>query len=250
MKSTTFIAISLTLLMLLLVLVGALTFLWQDRQETVAETTRLYEERMSVAATATIVRSYLTAREEGLATAQSEGTAAAIDLAQARSTNLALEGTREGLLAERSILATRAASLEAVLLQPPSVAIIAPRPGAAVFPERDGDEEPIVVAASHPQGIRALRLTLGAQQEQFAADGEPFRVFTYTLPSPLAPGIYTVTATITASNNLTATTTTTFRVLDGGANGAIQGSRLNGYPVFLRPAAIPLMVRKMARNND
>ena len=212
MKSTTFTAIILTFLMLLLVLLGAITFLWQVRQELAAERTRLRAEKAELQATATIVRSFLTAREEGLATAQARGTAAAIDLAQAEASNQALEGTREGLLAERATLTARSASLDDLLFQPPSVAIIAPRPDAAL---PQGGDRQLVVAASHPRGLSALQLILGEQQEQLPAAGEPFRVFTYSLPSLLAPGPYTVTATITATNNVTATATSTFRVLEG-----------------------------------
>lgn len=219
MKSTTFVAILLTFLMLLLVLAGAITFLWQDRQETAVVTTRLHTEKVDLEATSTIVRSYLTAREEGLATAQASGTATALELAQAEANNQALEGTREGLLAEQAHMATRTASLEEVLLQPPSIAIISPRPDTVLLEETASNDEQVVVAASHPQGISALRITLGGQEERFTAAGEPLRVFTYTLPSPLAPDLYTVTATITATNNLTATATTTFRVLGGEDSG-------------------------------
>ena len=236
MKSTTFVAILLTFLMLLLVLAGAITFLWQDRQETAIVTTRLHTEKVDLEATATVVRSYLSAREEGLATAQAEGTATALELAQAEANNQALEGTREGLLAEQALMGTRTASLEEVLLQPPSVAIVSPRPDTVLLEEAASNDEQVVVAASHPQGISTLRITLDGQQERFAAAGEPLRVFTYTLPSPLAPGLYTVTATITATNNLTATATTTFRVL----GGEDSGNPASGYlprPVFPPPFA-------------
>lgn len=256
MKSTTFIVILLTFLSLLLVLVAAVTFLWQGRQLATTRLSLLQEEKAELQATATIVRSYLAAREEGLATAQARGTTAAAELAQSQRAYLALEATRGSLTAERATLATRVASLEAVFLQPPSLAIISPPPGATLQGENTGGTEQIVVAGSHPEGISGLRLRVAGNRTSFAATGETFRVFSYTLPAPLSPGHYTVTATITATNNLTATTTAPFDVSEpvgeqsgDPQSGLVPTLSFSRYPVFFKPAAMPLIVRKIARNS-
>ena len=256
MKSTTFVAILLTFLSLLLVLVAAVTFLWQGRQLAATRLSLLQEERAASEATATIVRSYLAAREEGLATAHALATTTAADLAQSQRAYLALEATSTAGRVERAALATRVASLEAVFLQPPSVAIISPRPGPRLQEENPAGAEQIVVAGSHPQGISGLQLSLAGDQTSFAASGETFRVFSYTLPAPLSPGLYTVTATITATNNLTATTTALFDVSEPvGEESDDPQSRIvptfsfSSYPVFFKPAAMPLIVKKMARNS-
>lgn len=254
MKSTTFVAILLTFLTLLLVLVAAVTFLWQGRQQAAERLTRLQQEKGELQATATIVRSYLSAREEGLATAQAQATVMTAELAVARAAYFDLEGTRMAVEAEREDLSTRVASLEAVFLEPPSVAILAPPPGTALPGISEAGAE-IVVAGSHPRGIGSLQLLLGDDAMVFAADGEQFRVFSYTVPA-LAPGLYTVTATITATNNLTATATSSFRVREpalpqsaGPQSHLFPPLLRDRYPVFFKPAAMPLMVRKTTRNS-
>ena len=238
MKTTTFIAILLTFLMLLLVLMAAVTFLWQGREDATRQIGELQEERRALQATATLVRSYLVAREEGLATAQAGGTVVAQALTRAETTAAALDATRMGIAAERAALATRTVAQDALLSQPPALAIISPEPDTLLAVSETAAAGKFVVAGSHPQGIHGLQLRLAGDNVTLAGEGAPFRVFTHTLPAPLPPGLYTVTATITATNDLTATTTSSFQVwesegpLNEGVNAPESG--------LLLPPARPL----------
>lgn len=201
MKQTSIVAALLTLLSLLLVSGAAVVFLLQGREELRTENLLLQAEVEGQNRTIAQIQTTAAAREMALSTSQ-----ALLSTSETlRSTSDALVATRENELAQRQqalddLAATHEAELQAQSVDPPWVDIVSPEPDDVVDAETPLEIE---VIASHRQGLRDLRLEVGPHPITFPGNGDTFRHFPHTT-SPLEPGSLTITATVTAANEQTA----------------------------------------------
>lgn len=212
MKSTTFIAILLTLLTLLLVTGAAVIFLIQgqgamqdqvlDLQGDIEQQERTFAELQTTAA----------AREMVLATSEAalETTEAELDESQA------LLATREAALAElEAAQEAEAATAEAEPTardEPSTVEIVSPQPGADITTD---SALQIIVVGFSLDGIERLELMVGDRSQPFEheADGETHIIFTRGVPN-LSAGTLRITATLTTSANETVQDTVRVLVRD------------------------------------
>ncbi|MFW6070264.1 MAG: hypothetical protein ACOC9X_04375 [bacterium] len=191
MKRTSIVAVFLTLFSLLLVLGAAVFFLFQGRQELQQEITELHGD--------------LEGQQESLSEFQT--TAAARDMAL--STAQALLSTREAELVTRDAaweqlqttreaeLATRASEESGDV---PLVRIVQPVDGQEFGAE---DTLEVIVVAGYRDGMRSVRLEVGARDVTFQNNGDDFRIFSHrvlTLPEGQLP----ITATVTSADGVTA----------------------------------------------
>ena len=197
MKSTTFIAILLTLLTLLLIVGAAALFLLQGRQDMQTDALLLQSEIEGQNQTIAELQTTAAAREMALATA--EAAVATRDAALAE--NQSVLATRETELAEsESTAAAMAATLEAKEeAQAPLVEIVSPQLGAVVT--TDTALQVIVVGLS-VQGVKRLDLAVGTRSFEIPGNGEAYDVFNRSIPG-LMPGTLVITATMTTDDSQT-----------------------------------------------
>lgn len=197
MKSTTFIAILLTLLTLLLVTGAAVIFLIQgqgamqdqvlDLQGDIEQQERTFAELQTTAA----------AREMVLATSEAalETTEAELDESEA------LLATREAALAELEAAqeeATATAEAEPTARDEPStVEIVSPQPGADITTD---SALQIIVVGFSLDGIERLDLIVGDRLFEHEAEGETHVIFTRGVPN-LTAGTLRITATLSTGAN-------------------------------------------------
>lgn len=193
MKSTTFIAILLTLLTLLLVTGATIIFLVQGRQAMQNQVLDLQSDIEQQERTFAELQTTAAAREMVLATSEAarETSEAAFNESQT------LLATREAALAElEAAQEEAAATVEAQPTpreEPPIVEIISPQLGTDVT--ADSVLQIIVVGLS-TDGIERLDLMVGDRAFEHEADGETYRVFNRGVPN-LSPGALRITATLT-----------------------------------------------------
>lgn len=201
MKQTSIIATLLTLLSLLLVAGAAVVFLLQGRQELRTDILLLESEIEGQNQMMAQIQTTAAAREMALSTSQALLSTSEIQ----RATSEALVATRENELAQSQqalddLAATHEAVLQAQSVDPPWIDIVSPESDDVVDAETSLEIE---VIASHRQGLQDLRLEVGPHAITFQGNGDTFRLFPHTT-SPLEPGALTITATVTAANEQTA----------------------------------------------
>lgn len=212
MKSTTFIAILLTLLTLLLVTGAAIIFLIQGRGAMQDQVLDLRSDIEQQERTFAELQTTAAAREMVLATGEAARatTEAALDESQA------LLATREAELAEVEAAqqeATATAEAEPTRPEEPStVEIVSPQPGADIT---TGSALQIIVVGFSTEGIEQLELMVSDRSQPFEheADGERHVIFTRGVPN-LTAGALSITATLTTGANETVQDTVRVLVRD------------------------------------
>lgn len=211
MKTSAFIATLLTFLMVILVLGAAVFFLWQGRQLLEGDVASLSEEVASANSTATAVRAYVDAREADLSTTEAVRATTEAALATSEANYERSLQTAEAMAASRATLVAQSATQEAILapLETPYITIAYPEDGSTFTP---GSSVLLVITAAHPQGVDRVALRGYGDMVLLPGGSEPYRVYNHRLDPPLQPGDYTLTATVTSRNQLTAVDTLHFTV--------------------------------------
>lgn len=197
MKSTTFIAILLTLLTLLLVTGAAVIFLLQGRGAMQSQMLELQRDVEQQERTFAELQTTAAAREMVLSTSE----AARATTETALDENQALLATREAQVAELEAAQEEARATAEAEPTPrdeaPIVEIVSPQPGVDIT--ADSALQIIVVGLS-TDGIEGLELMVGDRSFEHDADGETYRVFSRGVPN-LTPGTLVITATLTTGAN-------------------------------------------------
>lgn len=210
MKSTSFIAVLLTLLMLLLVTGAAAWFLFQGRADFERDMQLQQTELEGHVQTINDLQTTAAAREMVIATGEAQA------------------ATRDAQLSEsEALLATREAELEAALATtaapepkptlatepagsdgPPRLEIINPLFGATVTTDAT---LPVIIIASAEEGMEQLELVVGDRppvSETFS-EGETYAVFRRSIFN-LDPGALVITATLTTAEETESTSVRIF----------------------------------------
>lgn len=200
MKSTTFIAILLTFLMLLLVTGAAAFFLWQGQQDLQTELQLQQAELNSRVQTVNELQTTAAAREMDRAT--SEATIAGLEA------QIVQAGAQ--LATSQAELATaQAATPEAVetptaqpgpVSGPPQLQILYPKQFASVTSDVG---LLVIVIASTDQGISSVAVQLGERQPQVKTyDGATFAIYEHSFPN-IEAGTLEITAVMTSTTGTT-----------------------------------------------
>lgn len=211
MKTSAFIATLLTFLMVILVLGAAVFFLWQGRRLLEDDINGLATRVASADSTATAVRAYVEARESDLSTNEAVIATTEAALATSEAHVESSLQTRESLAASRATLAAQSATQEALLtpLATPYITIAYPEDGATFT---TSSSVVLVITAAHPQGVDRVAVRGYGDTVLLPGGSDPYRVYNHRLDPPLRPGDYTITATMTSRNQLTAADTLHFTV--------------------------------------
>ena len=185
MKTTSLTGLALTLLMLLLVLIAAFVFLFQGRQQVI-------EQRDTLEDQTAVLQQDLAQTELDLAAVEATRAATADALATAESSAVLLDGELVRSQQEVDALTDQIDAIsqtitaleseqEAVLSQPPEVAILSPANGRILSA---GEPTNIVVVATHPNGVASVSLTIN---EEPVASYTPENETLFTAVSPWEP---------------------------------------------------------------
>ncbi len=218
MKTTSLTGIVLTLVMLLLVLIAAFVFLFQGRQQVV-------EQRDSLETKTADLQQGLAQTELDLAAAEATRAITADALATAESSTVLLDGElvrsqqevdalTEQLDAASQTITTLQNQQEAVLAQPPEVAILSPTSGRIVL---QGDLVNIVLVATDPKGVSAVNLAINDEPVETYSPGNE-TLFTAVSPwEPAEANEYVIQLTAVNSEGISsrnATVTVTVALAD------------------------------------
>ena len=249
MKRTSLTGIVLTLVMLLLVLIAAFVFVFQGRQKVI-------EQRNNLETKTADLQQNLAQSELDTAAAESTRAVTADALATAESNALLLDGElvrsqqevdalTEQLDAASQTITTLQDQQEAVLAQPPEVAILSPVNGR-LLPQ--GETVNIVVVATDPKGVTSVNLAINEEPfDTYLLDNET--LFTAVAPwEPTEANEYVIQLTAVNSEGISsrnATITVTVALADtsnsrpsGDANAALRQD-INGLISGLRELPIP-----------
>lgn len=199
MKSTTFIAILLTLLTLLLVTGATIIFLFQGRQEIQNQVMDLQSDIEQQERTFAELQTTAAAREMVLATSEAALTTTEAALNENQGVLATREAAFAALEAAQEDAAATAEAQPPERDEPPIVEIVSPQLGADVT--ADAVLQIIVVGLS-TDGIERLDLMVGDRTFEHEAEGETYRVFNRGVPN-LSPGTLRITATLTTGANET-----------------------------------------------
>ncbi|HSM57539.1 MAG TPA: OmpH family outer membrane protein [Candidatus Sulfomarinibacteraceae bacterium] len=191
MKQTSIIAALLTFFSLLLVLGAAVFFLYQGRQELQQHITALQDDLEGQQQSLSEFQTTAAARDMALSTAQALLATREAELVTRDEAMEQLQATREAELATR-------AHEEAG--EAPLVRIVQPADGEEFTADVTLE---VIVVAGHRDGMRSLRLEVGARDVTFQNNGDDFRIFSHrvlTLPEGQLP----ITATVTSATGVTA----------------------------------------------
>ena len=218
MKSTSQTGLLLTLFMLLLVLLAAFVFLFQGRQSVVEQRDVLQTETADL-------QQDLAQTELNLAAAEATRAYTADALATAESNTVLLDGELvrsqqevDALTGQLDAASQTITALEdqqeAVLAQPPEVAILSPVNGRVLAL---GEPVNIVLVATDPKGVIAVNLALNEEPfDSFTLDDQT--LFTAVVPwEPAEPNEYVIALTAVNSEGIssrTATITVTVALTD------------------------------------
>ncbi|WP_420629733.1 Ig-like domain-containing protein [Candidatus Leptofilum sp.] len=218
MKQTSLTGLVLTLLMLLLVLIAAFVFLFQGRQTVIDQRDNLESETADL-------QQDLAQTELDLAAVEATRAITADALATAESNALLLDGELvhsqqevDALTAQLDAASQTITTLqdeqEAVLAQPPDVAILSPANGRLLS---QGALVNIVLVATDPKGISSVNLAINEEPfETYLPNNET--LFTAVAPwEPAVPNEYVIQLTAVNSEGITsrsATVTVTVALAD------------------------------------
>lgn len=209
MKSTSQTGVLLTLLMLLLVLLAAFVFLFQGRQ-------RVVEQRDVLETETADLQQDLAQTELNLAAAEATRAFTIDALATAESNAVLLDGElvrsqqevdalTEQLDAASQTITTLEDQQEAVLAQPPEVAILSPVNGRLLAL---GEPANIVMVATDPKGVISVNVALNEEPlDSFLLEEQT--LFTAVVPwEPTEPNEYVIALTAVNSEGITSRTAT------------------------------------------
>lgn len=209
MKSTSQTGVLLTLLMLLLVLLAAFVFLFQGRQ-------RVVEQRDVLETETADLQQDLAQTELNLAAAEATRAFTIDALATAESNAVLLDGElvrsqqevdalTEQLDAASQTITTLEDQQEAVLAQPPEVAILSPVNGRLLAL---GEPVNIVMVATDPKGVISVNVALNEEPlDSFLLEEQT--LFTAVVPwEPTEPNEYVIALTAVNSEGITSRTAT------------------------------------------
>ncbi|WP_420641671.1 Ig-like domain-containing protein [Candidatus Leptofilum sp.] len=218
MKKTSLTGLVLTLLMLLLVLIAAFVFLFQGRQTVI-------EQRNNLESKTADLQQDVAQTELDLAAAEATRAFTADALATAESNALLLDGElvssqqevdalTEQLDAASQTITTLQDEQEAVLAQPPEVAILSPANGRLLS---QGESVNIVLVATDTKGISSVNLAINEEPfETYLPNNET--LFTAVAPwEPAVPNEYVIRLTAVNGEGITsrsATVTVTVALAD------------------------------------
>ena len=248
MKKTSLTGLVLTLFMLLLVLIAAFIFLFQGRQTVI-------EQRDSLETETADLQQDLAQTELDLAAAEATRAITADALATAESSTVLLDGElvqsqqevdalTEQLDAASQTITTLEDQQEAVLAQPPEVAILSPR-SSSVLPV--GESVNIVLVATDPKGVASVNLAINEEPIETYLPGNE-TLFTAVSPwEPAESNEYVIQLTAVNSEGISsrsATVTVTVAIADtasrlpNDANAALRRD-INELVSGLRELPIP-----------
>lgn len=238
MKTTTFIAILLTLITLLLVTAAATFFLWQGHQDLRRDIQLQQSEIEGHTTTINDLQTTAAAREMALATGEAALATRDAELSESQAALATREGELAEALATLEVTVTpdataTTASESPVADGPPQVEIVYPTMGTIVTTDT---RLPVIAMGFASEGITRMELVVGDRPpaEVTFDDGRTFYIFRRTALN-LQEGTLFITATITTSENVTETTSVGITI-----NGVEQeeGSTQGFYsapPVAARP---------------
>lgn len=228
MKTTSLTGLVLTLLMLLLVLTAAFVFLFQGRQTVIEQRDNLETETADL-------QQNLAQTELDLAAAEATRIFNADALATAESNALLLDGElvrsqqevdalTEQLDAASQTITTLQDQQEAVLAQPPEVAILSPANGR-LLPQ--GESVNIVLVATDPKGVSSVNLAINEEPvETYLPNNET--LFTAVAPwEPAEANEYVIQLTAVNSEGISsrgATVTVTVSLADTASRPATDAN--------------------------
>ncbi|MBK8903154.1 MAG: hypothetical protein IPM53_18350 [Anaerolineaceae bacterium] len=209
MKTTSQTGLLLTLFMLLLVLLAAFVFLFQGRQAVV-------EQRDALETETADLQQDLAQTELDLAAAEATRALTVDALATAESNAVLLDGElvrsqqevdalTEQLDAASQTITTLEDQQEAVLAQPPEVAILSPVSGRLLSL---GESVNIVLVATDPKGVTSVNLAINEEPVETYLPGNE-TLFTAVAPwEPAEPNEYVIKLTAVNSEGITSRTAT------------------------------------------
>jgi Bacterial Ig domain len=247
MKKISLTGLALTLLMLLFVLLAAFIFLFQGRQKVI-------EQRDGLESKTAVLQQNLDQTEDELTAVAATDTETAAALATAETSSLLLEGElvqsqqkvdalTEQLDAASQIITTLKTEQEAVLSQPPKVAILSPANGNTL---PLGELVEIVMVATDAKGFTSVNLTINDGIVETYQPGNE-TLFTAVAPwEPAAVGAYGIQLTAVNSEGIRSsssmiTVTVAADSANRGPNDANAELRrdIDGWVSGLRQLAIP-----------
>lgn len=177
MKATTFIAILLTMLMALLVLIAAVIFLLQGRQQLETRANAVATERAELEGTRVQLEANLGSESTALLASQAQLNTRDAEFISLSSQVIQLEQELDAATAALATALQPAATPtpDAEMLAAPTVEFISPRPDE-IIPVNTPAE--IVFIVYHAQGIGSVHMEVGEEVlEDVLANGEQFRRF-------------------------------------------------------------------------
>jgi hypothetical protein len=228
MKPTSLTGIALTLVMLLLVLLAAFVFLFQGRQQVVEQRNRLETQTADL-------QQDLAQTELDQAAAESTRAATADALATAESNAVLLDGElvrsqqevdalTEQLDAASQTITTLQDQQEAVLSQPPEVAILSPTSGRILS---QGEPVNIVLVATDPKGVTSVNLAINDEPVETYMPGNETLFTAVSLWEPTQANEYVIQLTAVNSEGISsrnATVTVTVALADAASRPASDNS--------------------------
>lgn len=236
MKTTTFIAILLTLITLLLVTGAAAFFLWQGHQDLQRDMQLQQSEIEGLTTTINDLQTTAAAREMALATGEAALATRDAELSDSQASLATREAELAEALATPEVTATPEATAtptsESSLVDgPPRLEIVHPTFGLIVNTETNLQ---VIAIGYAPEGIMGMELLVGDRQpfQVEFSDIDSYHVFRRNV-SELEPGPLFITATVTTTNDVTETTSIRIFVEEAEQDVGAQG--LRSAPVAARP---------------
>lgn len=202
MKQASIVGLLLTFLIFILGLFGATLFLWNERQELIAEAARYEPE--AVAAQATLVQVMGERQDEMATQAAAESTQAAAETAVAAQ----LMGQEQSVDALEEQVAALQAALTAVADNPSGRTDGTPIPEEPLVrlllrdqltTRRVGDPVEVIASATHPDGIAAINIAVNGQPLAAGSPSDPALHIVTAQFTPEEVGEYRITALATTT---------------------------------------------------
>jgi hypothetical protein len=249
MKKTSLTGLVLTLLMLLLVLIAAFVFLFQGRQKVI-------EQRDGLESKTAVLQQDLDETESDLSAIETTQAETAAALATAETDTLLLDGElvqsqqevdalTEQLDAASQTITALEDEQEAVLTQPPDVAILSPASGSMLPLSEESVN--VVLVATDPKGLTSINLLINEETVETYTPGDE-TLFTAVTPwNPAAVGEYGIQITAVNSQGISSSSsmiTVTVAIADtanrvpNDANAQLRGD-IDGLVSGLRQLPIP-----------
>ena len=205
MKTTTFFAILLTLLSLLLVAGAASLFLLQGRGALEEEVRNLQDTVQNEGRTIDNLQATIEAQEAALTSSEATLASNEATLAETSLQLAAREDELNEALAALEAFEGTGVAQPPTTSEPPVIEIVNPQFGVPISSDAP---LPIIVVAIAGEGVERIEIAVGDRERPFSesGNGEPFRVMRRNVFN-LAPGSLMITATLTTVDNQVEQTT-------------------------------------------